>query len=310
METNKDTKYYAGFDLGGSSLKYGYGNIEEGLKFFKTKNHEEKTLEALKQILKDAYDDITNSVIDSEIKIEGLGMATPGIVNNDTVVVLGSTPNLPFLKGLNLKELLEEITNVPVAVENDANLMTLAESINVQEENILGITIGSGIGTGFVHKKRIFKGEHYKAMEAGHMIIKPNGRLCLCGKKGCVEAYSSADSMKKIIGDQFPEFKKLPINEILKLTDFRIKLILRELQDVLAHAIANLIVVLDPGIVFIGGGIIETESYDFKYLKNQINAFLSNDYKNFTVKKAVLGNRAGVMGGVMLSHCGATASCC
>ena len=302
METKVNNLYYLGFDLGGTSLKYGYGNNKEGLLFFNSKQHEEKTIEDLKKSLKASFDEMLKKANEDGYSIKAIGMGTPGIIDSEQGLVIGSTPNLKYLKGINLKDIFSEITDLPVVLENDANLMTYSEASLSTEKCVLGITLGSGIGTGFVDNFLIFKGEQNMALQAGHMIVKPTGRLCLCGKKGCLEAYCSAESIKKMVSDQLPEFKTLSLNDIFKHNDFRVKLIIRELLDILSFGISNLIVILNPGAVVIGGGVAECDAFDFKYVKNQINLYLSREYKNVIIRKAKNGNKAGVIGAIMLAN--------
>ena len=295
MEINNKFTQIIGFDLGGTSLKYGYGNLHEGLLYFDKKAHSSKTLNGLLKLFSDVYDELKNT----EQNFTALSIASPGVIDSINGVVLGSTPNLPFLRNVNLKEKLTKITGLPVFVENDANLMTLAESHVCDTKSVLGITIGTGIGTGFVNDKKIFCGEFFKAMEAGHMIIVPNGRQCLCGKKGCFEAYCSSESIKKIITEQFPETKGDNIFKVLNNKNLNIIEEINKILDIFALGISNMIMILNPGTVVIGGGVIEIEAFNFEYLSEKVNTYLANEFKGCIIKKAVYGNKAGVMGGVV-----------
>ncbi|MCL2062811.1 MAG: ROK family protein [Candidatus Cloacimonetes bacterium] len=317
MEIKKNNCYSIGFDLGGSSLKYGYGNKKEGLLYFNTLHHEDKSLEGLIKLFNKALSDLTSLTsegCDYKHSFTALGIATPGIVDTKNGVVLDSTPNLPFLKNLNLKSILNDITNIPVFVENDANLMTLAEASILSDKNVIGITIGTGIGTGFVQNisniddkklskslNKIFKGENLKAMEAGHIIVVPNGRLCLCGKKGCLEAYCSAESMKRIIFEEYPDLNNMTLNSILKINEKKIQKKIYQIYDIFAVGLANLIVILDPGSIILGGGLVEDENYDFEYIKNKIFSNLTSIYQNVKIHKACYGNKAGVIGAILFS---------
>ena len=351
MGTKEEIKNSIGFDLGGTSLKFGFGNSREGLLYFDTIYHEEKSLDSLIKTFKEAFEKCKSEfgVRSSEFgnpntELLTLGIATPGIVDDKNGIILGSTPNLPFLKGLNLKNLLQEITQLPVFIENDANLMTLGEAFYENSKSLLGITIGTGIGTGFVEAQQkphpflfptstnkkpigdwhyrgeaeyselrtqnsellysysLLKGESNLAMEAGHIIVVPNGRLCLCGKKGCLEAYASAESIKRIISEKYPEFKGMSINSILLQKDSNIQKAVLEQLELLAIGIANIIVILNPEVVAIGGGMIENENFDFTYLKNQVLKNLSTDYHKVNIKKAIQGNKAGVIGAIIFSE--------
>ena len=289
------SKYIIAFDLGGTSLKYGFGNKNDGLMYFNIKFHEEKSLNGLIALFRSVIIDLRKR----HHTFTSLCIASPGIIDCDNGTILGSVPNLPFLKGLNLKEILEEISGLPVFIENDANLMTYAEAYNYKTDTVLGITIGTGIGTGFVNNNVIFNGENWMAMEAGHMIVVPDGRQCLCGKRGCLEAYCSAESMRKIVNELVPETIGLNIGKILSFNNELVREKIYQTLNIFAVGLSNLIMILNPGTLVIGGGVIEIECYDFDYLKKQIYQNLLIENRGFEIKKALYGNKAGVIGAML-----------
>ncbi|MCL1827227.1 MAG: ROK family protein, partial [Candidatus Cloacimonetes bacterium] len=255
--------YSIGFDLGGSSLKYGYGNKDEGLLYFEKIYHREKSLNNLIDVFRQAFADLERL----NIPFVALGLASPGIIDVQMGNVLGSTPNLPYLKGVNLKRILHDITSLPIYVDNDANLMAFAEADYWDSNSLVGITIGSGIGTGFVYGKEVFRGNDFKAMEAGHIIVVPNGRQCLCGKQGCLEAYCSVDSIRRILSEQGVNI--VEIVDIINNPSEQVQKAIMGIIKILAIGLANLVMVLNPKTIAIGGGLIEIDSFDFEYLKNE-----------------------------------------
>jgi glucokinase len=294
METAEVSNYLMGFDLGGSSLKYGYGNDERGLIYFNKITHQNKSLEGIIASFKCALQDMEERHND----FSGLCLASPGIIDAEKGIILGSSPNLTSIQNVNLKEILQDLAKIPAMVENDANLMTFAEAKHCNSQSVLGITIGSGIGTGFVDNNKIFHGEKWLALEAGHTTVVPNGRQCLCGKKGCLEAYCSANSMERIIKESHPELAEAHIFELLNNKTPDIKAKFREILNIFAVGLANLVIVLNPGTLVIGGGVIEIESFDFEYLRSQVYANLNPEFRDFEIKKAIHGNKAGVIGGI------------
>ena len=307
-------KYYIGFDLGGSSLKYGYGNKEKGLLFSDKIYHQTYSsngvpaVESIESRGADLPSLITTfrtafTHLSKQHKhFKALGLASPGVIDTANGIVLGSTPNLPYIKNVNLKDILHDITHLPIFIENDANLMTFAEAMHWESDSTLGITLGSGIGTGFVHQNSIFSGTKYLAMEAGHTIVMPNGRTCLCGKKGCLEAYSSADSIVRIISEIFPYKNKLNIEEIIRSDNPAIKKVLNEILELLAISLSNLVMVLNPDTVVIGGGVIEIDGFDFEYLKSNILNHLTSEFRDINIQKAYYKNTSGVMGAILYSE--------
>jgi len=293
------------FDLGGSSLKYGYGNSTDGLLFYDAIFHKEKSLTALEELFARVIGEIKEKanagspLVTTDSKFSALCIASPGIVNSHGRV-MGSVPNIPYIEGVNLKDILYPLCQLPVYVENDANMMTLAESYETDSDVVVGITIGSGIGTGLVVNHQIFHGEDSRAMEAGHMIVSPGGRRCFCGKKGCWEAYCSSDSMRRIVFEHFPDTDGLSILKILNHESPAVQKVIRQLLDVFAIALSNLIMILNPGTIVIGGGVIEIESFPFDYLCHQTYENLTSEFKDCIIKKAVHGNKAGCFGGCYL----------
>jgi len=286
------------FDLGGSSLKYGYGNAEQGLIYYDAIIHKEKTLKGLETL----FSNVLIRLKETGREFTALSIATPGILNPISGRIMGSVPNLPYLQGINLKELLFDLCQLPIYIENDANLMTLGESYACDSEVVLGITIGSGIGTGLVVKHKVYSGEHFRAMEAGHMILVPNGRQCLCGKRGCFEAYCSSDSMRRIIYQQFPDTDGLNILKILSHESPAVIKAIEKVLDLFALALSNLIMITNPGTIVIGGGVIEIEQFNFDYLKEKTYTFLTSEFKECVIKKAIYGNKAGCMGALAVVH--------
>lgn len=293
-------KYVIGFDLGGTSLKYGIGNSTEGIIYFNSKKHSEKSIKGLKTLFSYAIEDIRKHSDD----FYAICIASPGIINKDSGMILGSVPNLPFLKNQNLKELLSKLTGLPVVIDNDANIMTYGESLRHGKKSVLGITIGTGIGTGFVSDGNIFNGINWKAMEAGHTIVMPEGRKCMCGKQGCLEAYASANSILRIFNENFPETVKYNIGEIFYRCNQNdnYRTLINEIYKLFAISVSNLIMILDTDVVSIGGGVIEIHDFDFEYLKTCISKNLTEEYHNVIIEKAIFGNKAGVYGSIILGE--------
>jgi len=298
------TNYYLGFDLGGTSLKSGFGNSSEGIISFQTYPLANKTINNLKKTFLLALNDIVrkSKLSKTPNRLLAVGLATPGIINHDTGLILGSSPNLPCLQNMNLKDLVADITQLPVWTDNDANLMTLAEAKHCSSHSVLGITVGTGIGTGFVVDHQIFHGEHFRALEAGHTIVVPQGRQCLCGKKGCLEAYCSAESIKNLVYESHPELVNLSLSDIFQHLGGNVQSIVNNTLSIFGIGIANLIMILNPGTVVIGGGVTEITFYNFPLLTEKITSSLTEAFKDVLIKKAKFGNQAGVLGGIYLAE--------
>lgn len=160
---------------------------------------------------------------------------------------------------INLKKILEEKFNLPVYLDNDANCFVLGESFFGQvkkNKNIIGLTLGSGIGGGIIFDKKIYRGQHGYAGEFGHMIIQANGEKCSFGKRGCWEAYASSWGIRnfyqKITGQK--KSSEEIVQEFLKKKKSAVAAI-KKTAFWLALDIANIINVLDPEVIIFGGGL-------------------------------------------------------
>lgn len=236
-----------------------------------------------------------------------IALGTPGCVNSESGEVLGFTPNIPGLLHVNPKQLLESRFNVPVFLENDANLMTYGEaSLYGFNKSVLGFTVGTGIGSGFVSGKEIFHGSTYMSMEIGHMTIVLDGEECKCGKHGCTEVYSSVTGiMNRIKAKKICEIENddLTIYDVLTNLSMNqeVRDVISDAVNVLGVAIANGITVLNPQIVLVGGGVLDIEAYPFNELQKVILENIDKVHREMIIiKKAELGNKAALVGGICL----------
>jgi len=301
METKMTDKLYGALDLGGSFLKYAYGNSRHGIIYDGRLQVMDATNNScLLEVIHQAIQEIRAMRPD----IDSFGMGSPGTVNVNKGMVTGVTPNLPELVKLELKKEIEARDKINIHIENDANLMAYAEASLYPGQSVLGITIGTGIGSGFVNENGIFHGQDYSALEIGHSIVELDGRQCKCGKKGCVEAYSSATSVMDICAETFPEIQFETIADLYQKSQQNVALNqkIRELNRFLALGIANTIMVLNPAVVCIGGGVVDIDSYDFEYLRKEILDLLMGNYKTTLISKAHFGNRAGIYGGLLIAE--------
>lgn len=297
-------KLYLGIDIGGSSIKYGCGNSHHGLLFFRSKNLEEKNAKGIKTTLKNILKEAEETIKPN--KLEGIGLGTPGMLNLKTGLIQGINPNLQDWTDLDPRISFDNKWHNRIWIDNDANLMTLAEaSLRRKVKYVVGITIGSGIGSGLVINGKIYHGAHGYSMELGHNTVVINGALCNCGRKGCLEAYASVNGMINRIHEIKPNVKVMNIGQILSLASKNraVGKILSDSLMYLGTAIANLAINLDADAIIIGGGVIEVPEYPFAKLKKSIKSNLPSLLSSqILITKAKLGNKSGVMGGILLAE--------
>lgn len=243
-----------------------------------------------KKLIEDLKKNIKN-LSPSKTKI---GIAVPGILDYKNGVIL-KCPNLKYLNNLNLKKELK----ANITIENDANCFTLAEAILGAGKNnniVFGITLGSGIGGGLIiknkNKIKIYRGAFGGAGEAGHLTIKFDGEKCSCGNLGCFESYCSAKFFKR------KEYSSKELVEKAKRVDKKALKIFKEYGRYLGIGLSNVINLIEPEVIIIGGGISKSWPYFLAETKREIKnrTFSPISKKYIKVKISELGELAGVIG--------------
>jgi len=176
--------------------------------------------------------------------VEKIGLCLPGYIKNN---ILKKSPNLKIIENVRFDK--------KIVIENDANCYALGESVRLNKKNLVGITIGTGVGCGIIINKKIYHGLG-NAGELGHTIIKINGRKCTCGNRGCLEEYISTRALerasKKIFGRVFSAFELRKLAEKGNKNSIKI---FRKSGTYLGIGLANICNLLNPEIISLGGGL-------------------------------------------------------
>ncbi len=295
---------FLGVDIGGSSIKYGVGNCEQGLLHFNAISVKEKSLEEFRRIFRQILAEVFARYEQGDFKAIGIG--TPGQVDHQLGMMVGVNPNLPFWTGFAPDIVLPVELDLPAYYDNDANLMALAEALHYPESRyVIGITIGSGIGCGLVSQRKIFRGSRGFAMDLGHVTSVHNGSLCNCGKRGCLEAYASMNGMRNRLLDLGFRSAEWGLKELLQRGESNpvIKNVILQGVEYFALALANLIVIVEPDHIVLGGGGSELELYPIDLLIESTFALLPPLLcDKISIEKAQNGNMGGVIGAIALAQ--------
>jgi len=228
-----------------------------------------------------------------------IGIGIPGTISDLGVV---NHSNIKNLIGKNLKKDLYGLLDRNLVIENDANCFALAEAVMGSGKNssiVLGVIIGTGVGAGIVIDKKIFHGKNNFAGEWGHHSIYPMGKDCYCGRKGCVDQYISGVSLEKRWFELTGE--KLTVKEILNNhMDSHFSVWKNEFISNFGSGVANLISIVDPDIIVLGGGL---SNIDFIY-EEGIKCVTNNLPKHFAPTPIVqnyLGDSSGSLGSALLA---------
>lgn len=313
--------YYIGIDLGGTNIAIGLVD-EDGNILYKdsTPTGVGRPFEVIMRdmgelalrVVKDSGHDMS--------EIGGVGIGSPGVANDETGELVFSNNlywhNVPMRSELH-KYIPE---NLPIHIDNDANVAGLAEfaaGVSKGVKNSVFLTLGTGVGSGLVIDGKIVAGSHHVGAELGHMCIVVDGEQCSCGNKGCWERYTSATALinrgreaaeanpdcliaKKCGGDLDKIDAKIVIDSARE-GDPEAKRIFDNYINYLAVGIINIINILDPEVIAIGGGVAKAGDFLLDALRKRYQEIIFyKDMPYARIELAVLGNDAGIIGAAML----------
>ena len=214
---------------------------------------------------------IKESGIDRK-KLNAVASCAPGVIDQENGIVL-FTSNLPW-RDYDMAGAMRKQFGVPFYVGNDVNLGVLGEyhfGAARGYKNIVGFFVGTGLGGGLILNGSLFTGNQFKAAEYGHMILDPEGPLCNCGQRGCLEAFSSKQGMSAYIRQQISRGRESLMADAVQEGVFRSKKLVKALEagdkvameavdracHWLAVATGNMINTISPDLILYGGGVIE-----------------------------------------------------
>ena len=293
-----------GIDLGGTKiegiiLKSDKEPIE--IERLRINTEEDKGYNQIINNIKKLVDTLENKV---NYKFKKIGIGTPGTLDPETQLLKNS--NSQNLNNKSIKSDLENLLGKKVNIENDANCFALAETkFGAVKDQIphakivFGVIIGTGVGGGIIIDNKILYGKQGIGGEWGHTIIKDDGEMCYCGKKGCVESVISGRALQKYYTSLSGE--KLSFKNIYKNieTDLNAKKTLKRMITYFGKGLSNVVNIIDPDIIVLGGGLSNTnELYDQGY--QELKKYVFNPTFKTKIIKPKLGDSAGVYGAALL----------
>ena len=255
--------YRLGLDVGGTNLRLGVfldSTLVEETRFQANYSAICKEFESAKawQTILQVTADAIRPLLDKYAGIQAIGIGFPGFIDPQTGV-LAQSPNLPGLRNVNLSHDLGQLLGLPVRVENDANAAAYGEFCHLSQPagGLLYLGLGTGVGAGLVVNHHVWAGQHGYALEAGHIIVVPDGPLCGCGNQGCVEQYASATGISRAYADLAGQ--TLSAQEIALAAqngDPQAQAVYADAGSKLAQMLATVLKVIDIENVVIGGGVV------------------------------------------------------
>jgi len=320
IERAGEKRWIAGVDLGGTNIVVGLLPVEGGevlgLRSRPTDSVRgaKFVVDRMVALVEESIAEVTAAHGATRDAVAGVGIGSPGPLNRKTGTVI-NTPNLGW-RNFPLRDLIGNALHLPATLDNDANCATYGEwwlgaGRNVQ--NLVGFTLGTGIGGGIVMNGEIFHGCSDVAGEIGHMTIEANGRRCKCGNYGCLEQYASGPAiatravegietgvetlLTEMVSNKLEDITAAKVYEAAVEGDAFAQEIMHETAKFLGAGVANIINILNPEMVVIAGGVTQAGDRLFVPLRAEVRrrAFRSAQ-ECCQIVPAELHGTAGVVG--------------
>lgn len=248
-------------------------------------------------------------------EIAGIGLGVPGILDRAKGIVK-SSPNMPRWINFKITDLVQKRLNLPVKIVNDASSAVLGEAkfgSGKNYQNIVMITLGTGVGGGIIINGKLYDGMGGTGAQLGHSVIRFNGRQCGCGRKGCLEAYASATALIKQANIQREKYKESKLNQIENIEakdvfdlareeDKLAKKLVKEYITYLSEGLLNFCNEFRPDIILLSGGVANEGDYLVsrieKYMKKHNYGYVNAPRVPLTL--ASLGYDSGKIGAATL----------
>ena len=310
-----------GVDIGGTKISISLAKKDSTI--IEKKEVPTRIRSDAKNSIKDIIDTINLILFQQRLSpsdILGIGVSVPGAVSPEKGIIPES-PNLPGWKGIRIKDILRKKFRRPVFVNNDAKASALAEKVfgvGKTANNFVYVTVSTGIGSGIIVSGELVSGASFSAGEIGHTTIIPGGPLCNCGKRGCLEALSSgtaiaAQAKRRMEAGKFHElgsYKARPGNgkltaeivaEAAREGDPLAVQIMRNAGHFLGIGLANVINILNPEVVVLGGGVMKAGDLVWKSMEQAIKREAwPEPLKACKIMRSKLGEHSGDLGAISL----------
>jgi glucokinase-like ROK family protein len=314
---NNDARYVLGIDMGRFSTHLAILNLNhqivssEGI-IVSELEYDETIIDKIYKKFKEL---VSSSGIDPK-KLIGIGVAFPGLIDAKT----GMSQTYKNFSDRSLSKIFEDKFDLPVYVENDSRVMSLGETffgLAKGKDNVLCLKIESGIGMGMILNGKLYTGNSGFAGEFGHLEVEPEGKLCICGKRGCLETVASGSAIAlraqndmtngmvsilgKLSGDNPEKIDAEMIVEAAHLEDQYAIGLLSEMGEQLGRGIAVLINIFNPEMIIIGGNIGSAEHYILDPLQLSLNKYaISRIKRDCQIVTSKLRGKAVLLGAFAL----------
>jgi len=307
-------RIYLGIDIGGTAVKFGLVNgegvmVSEVSEYsVKFDNYETPIIETVVKSAREFMSKNNKAFFD----INGIGVSATGGINSKLGIVEGSAGHIKNWEGTNIKKRLEAEFGMNTAVLNDANAAALGEmwkGAAKGRENVVVMTIGTGVGGGIIVDSKILLGSKGFAGEIGHIPVNVNGEECSCGNTGCIEHYGSTSALVRNIKNAVISGEIIGINEdeidgrlIFKQVSAGNKVVIKYVDEwinYISAALVGLVHIFNPEMVILGGGVSKQKEFFVDKVRDKVlHSVMDNFAQSLSIEAAELGNNAGIIGAV------------
>jgi glucokinase len=314
--------YIVGVDLGGTKILSGI--FKPSLECIGTAKVSTKSTRGVDAVIERVERCVRDAVDEADLtmkQIAGVGIGAPGAVDFASGTVIFA-PNLEGWKDVSLKKQLEKQLDVPVFVENDCNIAALGvyvSELKSKPTSMVGIFVGTGIGGGLVINGELYSGFGHTAGEIGHMVLDVNGPKCGCGNKGCFEALASRTAifqqikagikdgektlLTDMLGNDLSDLRSNDLRKAIRRGDKFVDHIIEVAAEYIGIATANLVNILNPEVVVLGGGVMEALADEMMsvIVETAQDYAMPGSMKGVEIIASKLGDSAGITGGAVLA---------
>ena len=300
-------KYVVGVDVGGTNIKLGV--VGPSGKVIVRNSFATKPFASSRIRLIDALaNEIEASIITAGLnkrQIAGVGVGLPGLVDYEKGIVR-FLPNIPGWRAVHLKSILQKKVRLPVFVDNDVKIITLAESkfgAGRGVKNLVCLTLGTGVGSGLILNGQLYRGEDNAAGELGHMPLNEHGPRCNCGGFGCFETYVGNRALLALACGVMGK-SDVTLEQMFALAQKGNKkalLFWKKAAEHIGNGLVGIVNLLNPRLIIIGGGISHNEKFLFKTITDTIRRrAMGLQGSAFKIKRADFKDDAGIIGAYVL----------
>jgi len=304
--------FFVGIDLGGTRVKLGLMKDDVLIDKKIIPAQSAKGLAASLPIIKGHINSLLQTNTVDKKNFKGIGFGFPGLVDSQANKILSTNAKYDDALNIQLDDWVKDNWSVDFFMDNDARLAAVGEwkfGAGKNTNDLVVITLGTGIGTSVITEGKLLRGKHFQAgCLGGHISVVYNGRMCNCGNRGCVEAYASTWALKERI-EQHKNFDKSSLSKV-PVIDFETLFTEADKNDALAiefkndcielwsAAVVNLIHAYDPEVVVIGGGVMQRHEELIPLIKPIVHQHAWTPWGKVDIRASTLLADAGLYGAV------------